>query len=115
MRLTNQRGRKLVIAPDTTSSQQSTPARVDEALVKALARARHWQRLLEAGDFASITELAASENIDRSYVCKTLRLNTLAPKLVEAVLDGSEPPGTSLERLLSPFPDEWRLQWPEPR
>jgi hypothetical protein len=58
MRLPDQRGRKLVIAPDTMRSQPSQHARVDEALVKALARARHWQRLLEAGDFASITELA---------------------------------------------------------
>jgi hypothetical protein len=112
MRLTNRRGRKLVIAPDTTRSEPSQHV-VDEALIKALARARHWQRLLEAGAFASITELAASEKIDRSYVCKTLRLNNLAPKLVEAVLDGTEPAGTSLEQLLSPFPDEWNRQWPE--
>ncbi len=112
MRLSNRRGRKLVIAPDTTKSPQ-LPTRVDEALVKALARARHWQRLLEAGTFTSITELAASEKTDRSYVCKTLRLNTLAPTLVEAVLNGTEPPGASLERLLSPFPDEWRLHVPD--
>ncbi len=110
MRLTNRRKRKLVIAPGTTRSGLSRHARVDQALVKALARARHWQRMLEAGTFTSITELAVSEKMDRSYVCKTLRLNILAPKLVEAVLDGTEPAGTSLEMLFSPFPSEWHLQ-----
>jgi hypothetical protein len=52
---------------------------VDSALVKALARAHRWQRMLESGECASISELAAAEKIDRSYLCRVLRLTLLAP------------------------------------
>ena len=67
--------------------------RVDGALFKALARAHRWQRLLESGDCASITELAAAEKIDRSYLCRVLRLGLLAPEIVEAIIDGRQAEG----------------------
>jgi hypothetical protein len=76
-------GRKLVITPDG-ATQRPRP-RVDSALVKALARAHRWQRLLENGECGSITGLAAAEKIDRSYLCRVLRLTLLAPELVELV------------------------------
>ncbi len=56
-------GRKLVIMPDG-ETRRPRP-RVDSAPVKALARAHRWQRLLESGEYASITELAAAEKINR--------------------------------------------------
>ncbi len=46
--------------------------------------------MLESGECASITELAAAEKIDRSYLCRVLRLTLLAPGLVEAILDGRQ-------------------------
>ena len=51
-------GRKLVITSDGRT-KHSRP-RVDSALVKALARAHRWQRMLESGECASMTELAAA-------------------------------------------------------
>ena len=69
-------GRKLVITPDG-ETRRARP-RVDSALVKALPRAHRWQHLLESGECASITELAAAEKIDRSYLCRVLRLTLLA-------------------------------------
>jgi hypothetical protein len=62
-------------------------ARADPSLVKALARAHRWKRLLENGTYASISELAAAEKIDRGYVGTILRLTLLAPDIVEAILD----------------------------
>lgn len=59
-------GRKLVITPDG-ASQRPRP-RIDSALVKALARAHRWQRMLESGKCGSITELAEAEKINRSGV-----------------------------------------------
>jgi hypothetical protein len=80
-------GRKLVVTPDG-SSPGAAPARTraDPALVKALARAHRWKRLLESGRYASLGELAAAEKIDRSYLSKLLRLTLLAPDIVEAML-----------------------------
>ena len=45
-------------------------------------------RTSESPECACITELAASEEIDGSHVCRVLRLTLLAPEIVEAILDG---------------------------
>ena len=98
-------GRKLVITPDGETHRPRP--RVDSALVKAIARAHRWQRLLESGECGSITELAAAERIDRSYTCRVLRLTLLAPELVEAILDGRQPEGMTLPALMKGFSVEW--------
>ena len=56
--------------------------RVDNATVKALARAHRWRRLLEGERFRSLRELAAAEGAHRGYVARLLRLTLLAPGLV---------------------------------
>jgi hypothetical protein len=79
-------------------------------MVKALARAFRWKRLLDSGRCASISELATAEKIDRGYLGSILRLTLLAPDIVEAILDGRQPEGLGLPTLLKPFPQEWELQ-----
>ena len=66
----------------------------------ALARAFHWQELIDSGRFASVTELAEALGVDRSYVGRVMRLALLAPDIVDAIVDGREPSGLSLERLV---------------
>lgn len=85
------------------------PRRGDPAMVKALARAFRWKRMLETGRYASISEIAAKERIDRGYVGTVLRLTLLAPDIVEAILNGHSG-DLSLQRLLEPFPLEWNEQ-----
>lgn len=78
-------------------------------MVKALARAFRWKAMLDARHYASITELAAAERIERGYAGQILRLTLLAPDIVEAVLNGSwSSPG--LPRLMDPWPSEWPAQ-----
>ena len=101
-------GRKLVVTPDGTAGRPRS--RVDSALVKAIARAHRWQRMLESGECGSITELAEAENINRSYVCRVLRLTLLAPETVEAILDGRQPEGLTLPVLMKPYSVDWREQ-----
>jgi hypothetical protein len=79
-------------------------------MLKALARAFRWKRLLETGRYASISEIATAEKIDRGYVGSVLRLTLLAPDIVEAILDGCQPEGLGLPALLKPFPVEWERQ-----
>ena len=83
---------------------------VDSTLVKALARAFRWRRLLEDGIYATLEELAAAEKINPSYVSRVLRLTLLAPDIVEAILDGRQPVTLTLARLFKPFPIEWDEQ-----
>lgn len=86
------------------------PRRTDSALVKALARAFRWKRMLESGEYATIAELAEREGIAPSYMTRVLRLTLLAPDIVEAILDGKKGPGVTLAQVLEPFPLDWRHQ-----
>jgi hypothetical protein len=105
-------GRRLIVTPESEASRASAPprARVDSTLVKALARAHRWKRLLENGTYASITELAKAETIDRGYLGRILLLTLLAPDIVEAILDGRQPADLGLPRLMKPFPVVWSEQ-----
>ena len=103
-------GRKLVISPDGVSTVAPSRPRVDNTMIKALARAFRWRRLLEMGVFATVQEIAAAEKINASYVGRVLRLTLLAPDLIEAILDGRQPPGLQLHNLLKPLSSDWGRQ-----
>jgi len=81
-----------------------------EPLVLALAQAHHWQGLLDGGKFENVDALAKRLHISREYVTRTLRLNYLAPDIVETILDGREPSGLSLTKLSEPLPTVWEEQ-----
>ena len=103
-------GRKLVITPDGTSAAPAPRTRVDSALLKALARGFRWRKLLETGDFSTIEEIAAAENINPSYVSRVLRMTLLAPEIVEAILAGRQPEGLTMARAMQPFSYAWSRQ-----
>lgn len=86
----------------------------DNTLIKALARAFRWKRMLETGEFANIAELAEREGIAPSYMTRILRLTLLAPGIVEAILDGRQEPEVRLAQVLEPFPVEWMDQRTRP-
>ena len=97
LQLRKRGGRKLMIVPEGATAWAPQRARVDSAMVKAIARAHRWRRLLESGEYASVTELAATEKINQSYLCRILRLTLFAPDVVEAILDGSQPASLQLD------------------
>ena len=101
-------GRKLILTPGGMAPRGTTAA--DTTLVKALARAFRWRRMLETGRYGTIDELAAAEKINSSYVSRLLRLTLLAPDTVEAILDGRQPTGMTLPVLMEPFTVEWGAQ-----
>jgi hypothetical protein len=86
------------------------PRKTDNTLIKPLARAFLWKRMLESGEFATIAELAEREGIAPSYMTSVLRLTLLAPDIVEAVLNGKQGPEVTLARVLEPFPVAWSAQ-----
>lgn len=99
-------GRKAMVTPGVLMLD----ARQDVTLIKAVARAFRWRRMLEGEHFATIQELAAAEKINSSYVSRVLRLTLLAPDIVQAILDGRQPEGMTLPELMSSFPVEWHPQ-----
>ena len=78
--------------------------------MKALARAFRWRKQLESGQHSTVEDIAAAEAINSSYVSRILRLTLLAPEIVEAILDGSQPNEITLAALMRPFPVAWHEQ-----
>jgi hypothetical protein len=104
-------GKKVIITPNgRTVDPSSGSAMPDDPLVRALAKARRWQMRLESGEVATIGELAAEEGVDRGFISRTLKLNDLAPVIVESILSGNYPDTINLETLRQPFPAEWDKQ-----
>ena len=103
-------GRKVIIVPDGTNAWAPAKPCPDETLIRALARAHRWKRLLEEGTYRSAAELAEAEKITRSYITRLLQLTLLAPDIVEAILDGMQPKGMQLEELMRASPNDWGEQ-----
>ncbi len=103
-------GRRQVVTPASSQSRTQQHAQVNATLVKALARAHHWRAMLESSLYTSVRDLAKAEGINESYLCRTLRLTLLSPKLTEAVLNGQQPPGLDLAKLLRSIPTNWDEQ-----
>ena len=110
MRPRRRGGRKRIVAPDGSEIALSSKAQPDGTLVKALAWAWRWQRMLDDGVYASVSEIGDAENISKSYVSRILRLALLAPDLVEEILAGTTNQGMVLEQLERPLPVSWDEQ-----
>ena len=98
----------MVVTPDG-APWASRPG-VDNAIVKALARAFRWQRMLDEGVCGTIEELAQREKVDRGYMSRVLRLTLLAPDIVEAILDGRQGQQVTLTQLLNSGEVGWEAQ-----
>jgi len=105
-RVVKRGGRKEMVLPEG-ASQARKP---DNTLVKALARAFRWKRMLESGEFASISELAEREGIAFTYMARVLRLSLLAPDIVEAILDGRQGQEVTLAHVMDPLSIVWSDQ-----
>ena len=98
-----------MVTPD--GAEWAPRPRVDNAMVKALARAFRWRKMLDEGLHGTIEDLAAAKRLPPSYVSAILRLTLLAPEIVEAILDGRQRPEQRLDDLLEGFPLEWIRQF----
>ncbi|MGZ8982218.1 MAG: LacI family transcriptional regulator [Burkholderiaceae bacterium] len=103
-------GRKVIIAPDGGDAWAQAKPRHDETLIRALARAHRWKRMLEDGKCRSATEIAEAEKVTRSFVNRLIRLTLLAPDIQEAILDGRQAKGMQLEELTRVMPGAWEEQ-----
>jgi hypothetical protein len=114
MRFQRRGGRKRIVAPDGSEIVSASKPQPDGTLVKALARAWRWQKLLADGTYTSVTEIAEAERINKSYISRILRLTMLAPDIVETILAGATDQARVMERLERLLPVSWeeqRLKW----
>jgi len=104
-------GRKRVISPPGATAWMPPRPEINSPLFHALVRAFHWQSLLDGGHYASVNELAKAQGKNASYVAAVLRLTLLAPDIVEAIVDGRQPPTLQLQPLMrNGVPVAWEEQ-----
>jgi hypothetical protein len=103
-------GRKKVVTPANVPPWSPPPARIDDTMVKALARAHRWRGMLESKLFANLRDLARAEKINEVYLGRVLRLTLLSPTITETILSGQLSDDVALATLLKPFPVEWSKQ-----
>lgn len=102
--------RKEIVVPEAVANVKDSARNCYEAMVIAISRAHRWKKMLDEGKYGSVAELAQAVKMNRHYLARILRLTLLAPSIVEAILDGKEPDGLSLETLRKPMSGLWEVQ-----
>ncbi|OQB85387.1 MAG: hypothetical protein BWX88_01835 [Planctomycetes bacterium ADurb.Bin126] len=115
MRLRRRNGRCMVMAegeaePVSAAKHVEDTGGANRILIEAIAKGHRWQAQLESGEYAGLEDLAKDVGCDRTYVGRMLRLTSLAPDIIEAILRGDEPDGLSLEKLRKNLSVRWDEQ-----
>ena len=112
LKIRRKQNRKLLTPPSGTMSNVMSGG-VDIPMIKTLGKAFHWQRLLEDGKYATARDLARAFNLEPGWVAEVLRMTSLAPDIVEAILEGVQPRHLNLQTIRGrhePLPREGEEQ-----
>ncbi len=104
--------RKVMIPPPGDGSGQGNGGH-DLPMIKMLGKAFYWQRLLDEGRYPTANDLARSLKLEPGWVAEVLRLTTLAPDIIESVLEGRQPRDLNLHTLRGrrdQLPRDWQEQ-----
>ena len=82
---------------EAAEERQRKKAEQHPPVLRALGLAYYWQSLLDEGKFASLTEIAKAEGIDRAYVSRVFKLTRVSPMIVDRALSGK----VTMETLMS--------------
>ena len=98
---------KLVLGPDNGEQQEP-----NLKLVGMVLQARRWFADLSSRSRASLTDVAATTGVDRTYISRLITLAFLAPDIVERILTGDHAATLTPERLRKacPLPQRWDEQ-----
>ena len=111
MRFQRRGGRKRIVAPDGSEIVPTSKPQPDGTLVKALARAWRWQRMLDDGVYATFSDLGDADHITQSYVSRMLQFTLIAPDIIDRILAGRQGlRSIMLAQLERPLPANWEEQ-----
>ncbi|MDE3016372.1 MAG: hypothetical protein KGI29_05555 [Pseudomonadota bacterium] len=102
-------GRKYILAPEGSPSPFQ-PVRINEVLVKGIARAFQLKEEVESGKMESFRDIGRSNDQSHSYLLRLYRLTALAPDIVQAILNGRQPKTLALQDMLKQMPAHWPEQ-----
>jgi hypothetical protein len=105
-------GRKIVISPTGERQRSASVRYIDDALLRSVVQAFEWKRMLDEGEYAGLSDLAAAMRLNHSFVSRVLRLTLLAPDIIEGILDGRQAEGAQRQDLLHNIPGCWAEQLP---
>ena len=94
LKLRKKNGRPKILPP--ADYRASDDKRQDPHILRAIGRAWGWRRRMEAGDFATIQELAEAAGLAERHVSRQLRLAYLAPEVLKRLTCGREASAVSL-------------------
>ena len=89
------------------SSNGGSPTHPSPSLIKAIARAHDWYERIARGQVTGIRSIAKTAGLDERYAGRILRCAFLAPDIVDAIVEGRQPPDLTLHDLLSDLPSDW--------
>jgi len=88
-------------------------ATADPGLLRIIARAHDFQERLVQDPNLTVPAIASQERLTIGYLSRLLRLPSLAPDIVTAIINGKHPPqlsAKSLTRLALKLPTDWAEQ-----
>ena len=107
MRFQRRGGRKRIVAPDGSEIGPTSKPQPDGTLVKALARAWRWQRMLDEGVYTSVSEIGEAEKISKSYSAGSCGWRCWRPTSSRRSWTGRADQPLMLEQLERPLPASW--------
>ncbi len=105
-------GTAMIITPQGIESRrEDVPRNFDSKLLKSIAKAHKWKSMLETNNVSSLADIARKEKLTTGYVSKVFNLNFLSPKIVDRILEGTEPRTLRLQDIVTnEIPDLWQEQ-----
>lgn len=105
-----QSGRKLLVVADDIRRGAQGLVLSNNIILQRIARAKAWMNMLNEQTTPTVKDLAKQCGLDRSNVSRQLRLATISPRIVEAVIAGRAPDGLSVDKLIAVKSDDWDEQ-----
>jgi site-specific DNA recombinase len=88
-------------------------AQADPGLLRIIARSHDFQERLVQDAYLTVPAIASQERLTIGYLSRLLRLPSLAPDIVTAIINGKHPPELSAKRLMRlalKLPTDWAEQ-----
>ena len=89
------------------NGRAATAGAADPSLIKLLGQARRWSMAIATGETDAAT-IARTEKISDSLVSRVVRLSFLAPQIIDAILEGTQPERLTSSKILNrELPLDW--------
>ena len=103
-------GREMRMLVENTHDQTTA----DAGLLRIVARAHEIQERLMQNTDLTVHDIASQERVSANYVYRLLRLPTLAPDIISAIVNGKNPPQLTAKKLMRLTP-QIAIDWAEQR